>query len=248
MNRALLKQDAKDAMKMAIPSPVLVTLAFLAVSIAASIALSAISVITGHSSDGGSFIGGMIYLAVSIIVTLLLGTIQFGYYVYSLKVFKHEESGIGELFAYFPMMGKVFGLSLWIGLFTALWSCLCFIPGIIAALRYSQAFYVLAEDPRKGIRECVDESKELMRGRLWEYFVLGLSFILWELLVAVTCGIAALYVSPYMSITMAGYYLSLKPIDYSTYSYADYGTEQSYGQDTQTAESEFQSYTDYTQN
>ena len=42
-------------------------------------------------------------------------------------------------------------------LFIMLWSCLCYIPGIIAALRYSQAFYILAEDPNKGIRQCVNE-------------------------------------------------------------------------------------------
>ena len=61
------------------------------------------------------------------------------------------------------------------------------------------------------IRECVNESKRLMSGKIWEYFVLELSFILWLLLVSVTCGIAILYVGPYMQITMAGYYLSLKP-------------------------------------
>lgn len=69
------------------------------------------------------------------------------------------------------MLLKIFGLSLWMGLFIMLWSCLCYIPGIIAALRYSQAFYILAEDPNKGIRQCVNESKELMSGHLWEFFV-----------------------------------------------------------------------------
>ena len=96
-------------------------------------------------------------------------------------------------------------------LFIMLWSCLCYIPGIIAMLRYSQAFYILAEDPNKGIRQCVNESKELMSGHLWEFFVLQLSFILWYLLTGVTCGIASLYVTPYTEITNAGYYLSLKP-------------------------------------
>lgn len=248
MNRALLKQDAKDAMKMANPSPILVTLAYLAVSIAVSMVLSVVSVITGMASDSGnaSLIGGLIYSVLAIIISLLLGTVQFGYYVYSLKVFKQEETGISELFGYFPMMLKVFGLSLWISLFTALWSCLCYIPGIIAALRYSQAFYVLAENPDMSIRECVNESKRLMKGRLWEYFVLSLSFILWILLICVTCGIAALYVSPYMSVTMAGYYLSLKPMDDSWDAYGP--TDQNINQSAESAQAEFTSYTDYTQN
>ena len=45
MNRALLKQDAKEAMRMANPHPALVTLALLAVSLAASIILGVISAI-----------------------------------------------------------------------------------------------------------------------------------------------------------------------------------------------------------
>ena len=246
MNRALLKQDAKDAMKMAVPSPVLVTLAYLAVSIAVSMVLSVISVITGISSDNAGLIGCLVYFVLTLATSLLLGAVQFGYYVYSLKVFKQEETGISELFSYFPMLLKVFGLSLWIGLFTALWACLCYIPGIIAALRYSQAFYVLAENPDMGIRECVNESKRLMKGRLWEYFVLGLSFIPWILLTCVTCGIAALYVSPYMSVTMAGYYLSLKPADDPWDSYST--SDQAFHQDAESAQAEFTSYTDYTQN
>lgn len=218
MNRALLKQDAKNAMSMANPHPVLTTLALIAVSLAASMIFSFISVIfnvTGYITGSSAFslMGVLVVFVVSVVVSLLLGTVQFGYTVYSLKVFKQEDTGIGELFSYFPMALKVFGLSLWMALFIALWSCLCYIPGIIAALRYSQAFYILAENPDKSIRECVNESKELMSGRLWEYFVLQLSFILWGLLVGVTCGIASLYVQPYMSITYAGYYLSLKPIN-----------------------------------
>lgn len=226
MNRALLKQDAKDAMRMANPHPVLTTLIFMVVGFASTMVLSFISGILGIGDalfDNGAFslITGVIYLALTIVLSLFLGTVQFGYTVYSLKVFKQEETGINELFGHFPMMLKIFGLSLWMGLFISLWSCLFVIPGIIAALRYSQAFYILAENPDMGIRDCVNESKEMMSGRLWEFFVLQLSFILWELLVSVTCGIAALYVAPYQQITMAGYYLSLKPYDSYDNGYQD---------------------------
>ena len=218
MNRALLKQDAKDAMRAANPHPVLVTLVLVAVAFAANFISGLIGGLTGitsalaeDGSSGVSFVSLLIGLVVSVAVSLLLATVQFGYYAYSLKVFKREQTGIGELFAYFPMLLKVFGLSLWMGLFIYLWSLLCVIPGIIAAIRYSQSFFILAENPDMSIRECVNESKRLMSGKIWEYFVLELSFILWLLLVSVTCGIAILYVGPYMQITMAGYYLSLKP-------------------------------------
>lgn len=226
MNRALLKQDAKNAMSMANPHPVLTTLVLMVISVAATMVLGLVSGILGvgdaiFDNAAVSFVTGLLYMVVSIIVSLFLGTIQFGYTVYSLKVFKQEETGINELFGYFPMLLKILGLSLWMGLFISLWSCLCVIPGIIAALRYSQSFYILAENPDMSIRDCVNESKAMMSGRLWEFFVLQLSFILWMLLVSVTCGLASLYVSPYMQITMAGYYLSLKPYDSYDSGYQD---------------------------
>mgnify|MGYP002638623721 CR=1 FL=1 len=218
MNRALLKQDAKNAMSLANPHPVLTTLVLIAVSLAASMIFGVVTnlfnftgFITGYAAF--SLIGALVAMVSGVVISLLLATVQFGYTVYCLKVFKQEETGINELFAYFPMLLKVFGLSLWICLFVMLWSCLCYIPGIIAALRYSQAFFILAENPEKGIRECVNESKELMSGRLWEFFVLQLSFILWGILTVITCGIASLYVQPYMTTTYAGYYLSLKPVN-----------------------------------
>ena len=103
MNRALLKQDAKDAMRMATPSPILVTLAYIAVSLAASMILGVISVITGNESGNAGFIGILVYLVVTILISLLLGTIQFGSYVYSLKVFKQcFKTRVGRLFVLLP--------------------------------------------------------------------------------------------------------------------------------------------------
>lgn len=45
------------------------------------------------------------------------------------------------------------------GIFVMLWSLLFWFPGIIAYYRYSQAFYILAENPEKGIMDCINESK-----------------------------------------------------------------------------------------
>ena len=51
MNRALLKQDAKNAMSMANPHPVLTTLAFMAVQIAAQVVLYLVSTVFGVTSS-----------------------------------------------------------------------------------------------------------------------------------------------------------------------------------------------------
>ena len=62
-------------------------------------------------------------------------------------------------------------------------------PGIIASIRYSQAFFILADDPSKGIRQCMDESKAMMKGNKSKYFLLSLSFIGWMLLAMIPASI-----------------------------------------------------------
>jgi len=73
-------------------------------------------------------------------------------------------------------------------LFTLLWALLFVIPGIIALLRYSQAFFILVDDPAKGVMQCINESKQLMVGNKGTYFCLILTFIGWALLTGLAIG------------------------------------------------------------
>ena len=102
----------------------------------------------------------MVFMVISFVVTAI---IQFGYYTYCLKVANRDQSmSYGDLFCAMRHFLKVLGLFFMIGLFTFLWTCLFIIPGIIAQYRYSQAVFIMAEDPRKGIMQCIRESKEMM--------------------------------------------------------------------------------------
>jgi len=101
-------------------------------------------------------------------------------------------------------------LNIMIAIFTCLWSLLFVIPGIIKAISYSMAYFVLADNPELSAKEALDESKRITSGHIGDLFVLYLSFIPWVLLGAITCGLALIYVVPYMQTTMANYYLELK--------------------------------------
>ena len=90
------------------------------------------------------------------------------------------------------------------------WHILFIIPGMIKAISYSQATMIMLENPDMDIMTAIKESQKMMDGHKMEYFVLDLSFILWILLIAVTFGIASLWVTPYMQITMVNYYNALK--------------------------------------
>jgi len=87
-----------------------------------------------------------------------------------------------------------------------LWTFCFIIPGIIAAIRYSQAFYILAQDSSKGVMQCIEESKWMMRGNKWKLFCLVLSFFGWALLAAIPVGIGYLWLIPYFSMTQVAFY------------------------------------------
>jgi len=88
---------------------------------------------------------------------------------------------------------------------------LLLIPMIIKSFSYSLTAYVLAESEHLSGREAIRLSRMLMQGHKWEYFVLHLSFLGWELLGLLTCGLLNLfYVTPYMYLTDAAFYRMLK--------------------------------------
>lgn len=95
-------------------------------------------------------------------------------------------------------------------IYVTLWSLLFIIPGLIKYISYSQAFYILADNPGMSGQQALEESKKMMNGRKWEYFMLSLSFIGWELLSICTFGIAYIYVIPYSTATFTNYYNSIK--------------------------------------
>ncbi|MCF0148961.1 MAG: DUF975 family protein [Clostridium sp.] len=121
-----------------------------------------------------------------------------------------DEAKFTDLFSQFNIFFKALGLNLLMGFAILFASFLLIVPGIIVALMYSQACYILAEDPDKGIIECLRESSKLIYGYKWEFFVLELSFIGWWLLAVITLGIGSLWVEPYQKITETNFYLKLK--------------------------------------
>lgn len=127
-----------------------------------------------------------------------------------LKVTKKEDVEISDAFKGFNKTGRALWLNVLIGFFTFLWSLLLAIPGIIKSYAYSMSYYVLADNPELTARQALARSKEIMKGHKFELFILQLSFFWWYLLVGFTFGIAALYVVPYMSATVANFYNSIK--------------------------------------
>ncbi|SEU29612.1 Protein of unknown function [Lacrimispora sphenoides] len=218
MSRKALKFDAKDAMRDALVSPIIVTLIMGVIMVILSAVQGFLDIWQKMIDNAGAYdlgqtgafaVSSIIFLVINIVVSTI---IQFGYQSYCLKVANRDDTmSYGDLFGSVRYLLKALGLILMVSLLTFLWTLLLIIPGIIAAYRYSQAVIIMVEDPSKGIMQCIRESKEMMVGHKWEFFVLELSFILWQLLGLVTCGIAFIYVYPYMKVTFTNFYNAIKP-------------------------------------
>lgn len=68
--------------------------------------------------------------------------------------------------------------------------------------------YLLFDQPSASARDTLRQSIQLTRGRVFELFVMQLSFFLWLWMVAISFLIGAFYVYPYIEGTMAAYYLT----------------------------------------
>lgn len=83
------------------------------------------------------------------------------------------------------------------------------IPGIIMTLAYTFVTYLVIDTDVNG-NDALKESREMMKGYKWDYFVFGLSFLGWILLVPFTFGILLIWLYPYMTVANAIYYDKLK--------------------------------------
>ena len=120
------------------------------------------------------------------------------------------------------------------GLYIMIGFILFIIPGIVLTIRYSMLGFVFADNPDIDYRSAMARSKEITDGRKWDIFVFMLSFIGWYLLVAITLGIATIYVAPYYSASLAalydGYCPKEKPYDSINggYGYNNYNNSDPY--------------------
>lgn len=83
------------------------------------------------------------------------------------------------------------------------------VPGIYWAYCYTLVPYLLADDPHLTASEAMQKSRSLMDGEKWNYFVLELSFIGWDILCAFTFGVGGFFLEPYKQATYAEFYAAV---------------------------------------
>jgi len=145
------------------------------------------------------------------IIALVVGAAtDLGLRQYNMRLILFKDPPpFSAVFDRFGIFLKAFGLRFMMSLFTFLWTCLFFIPGVVAAYSYSMAPYLMSQYPEMGIMEAIARSKVLTEGHKWELFILHISFIGWHLLATLTVGVGYLFLMPYINAAEAAFYLDL---------------------------------------
>ncbi len=153
----------------------------------------AVCLISGVLQSGGGvpFVGPIISL-------IIAGPIQMGTFTFFLTLARGGRPDIGMVFGGFRHFGNALAAYLLMTMFVFLWLLLLIVPGIVAALAYSQVFYLMAEDTRLEPMAAIRLSKQIMMGHKWKFFCLGWRFFGWVLLCVLTCGIGVIWLWPYM--------------------------------------------------
>jgi len=114
---------------------------------------------------------------------IVTGPVILGLSYYFIEMFRGSEGYPMESYAKsFSNIWNAIGLFTLTMIITILWSLLFVIPGIIAAIKYSQAFFILADEPELRPVECLLKSRLMMYGNKSRFFWLQFSFLPWLIL------------------------------------------------------------------
>lgn len=152
------------------------------------------------------------YYIGSIVVTLIVGIITAGYIKYILNFVRNGKFEFNDIIDTVKEKWlNIFIAEILATIIIGLCSILFVIPGIIMAIAYTFVTYLVIDTDVSG-SDSLKMSREMMKGYKWNYFVFGLSFIGWILLIPFTLGLILIWLYPYMAVANTIYYDKLKKI------------------------------------
>jgi uncharacterized membrane protein len=165
--------------------------------------------------------GNVIYLILGVLIQciplvgwiggfIIGGPLLLGLAGFFLTFSRKQEAKLSQLFDGFQNFPRALIAYILMVLFILLWTLLFIIPGIVAALSFSQTFFLLSENPQMEGLDVLQKSKAMMRGNRWKLFCLFWRFFGWCLLGILSLGIGFLWIMPYIQTTMARFYDDLK--------------------------------------
>ena len=140
---------------------------------------------------------------------VLTGPLLLGILMFLLAFFRKHTIDYALTFEGFSMLGKGFLLYLVYSVRIFLWSLLFVVPGLIAAFRYSQAFYLRIDHPEWTTNQCIAASSRMMKGNKAKLLGMNLSFIGWYILATIPATVVGLFVESPVATLVATVILSI---------------------------------------
>ena len=223
-NRAAIKEEAKQIVRRAQASPILVTAIVLAISFVLDRMVNLVrtgsfvpplipadviydSIMTGNYyalmqtaniTSAGTFF--------SVLVSLFAVVLSAGYSVYCMGIRQGLAMPCSTLLEGLSVAGKLIWCYILMQIKVFLWSLLFFFPGVVAAYRYRFAYFNLLTDPSLSVGDAIQLSCQQTQGVKGELFLLDLSFLGWELLSVFTLGLLDLWLLPYRTVSNLAYF------------------------------------------
>lgn len=133
-----------------------------------------------------------------------------GFTIIFLSLTRGNKIVHARLFDGYSDFSRIFITKVLQNCYTALWTLLLIVPGIIKYYSYAMTDYVLKDDPTISNNAAIEESMRLMDGHKMDLFLLQLSFIGWAILSCLTLGIGFFFLLPYVETATAHFYEDLK--------------------------------------
>lgn len=207
--------------------------ACLLVTFLTSFATISVTSVVGNTNN---LLGTLLHYALLFAVSVFTGLLSSGTAYFYLKIVTGHIAVVNDVFYGFRMYSdKALAIQAWVTLISFIGSLpeyvvlyrmppradtsaltqygLCMLlSGIVTLalnLLYAPAFFLLHDFPQYTARELLSMSRKLMAGNKIRLFYIFLSFIPLLLLSVLSCGIALLWISPYMNATMAEFYMDI---------------------------------------
>ncbi|MCL2627504.1 MAG: DUF975 family protein [Oscillospiraceae bacterium] len=157
----------------------------------------------------------LIGVFLAVLLSLFQPVLDVGFISFCLKTGRRQDTQYTDIFNGFIYFVKVMAIFIVTFTFTLLWSLLFIFPGIVAAYRYRLAYYILLDDPKKGVFQCINESKTVMFGAKLDLLIIDISFLGWYILditvalllpLPFAFPILSVWIAPYAGLTRVGFY------------------------------------------
>jgi uncharacterized membrane protein len=150
-------------------------------------------------------IAGVVYTFFNIFITACLSA---GLVSYFIKISRGEGLNFNSIFGFFSSFKALLILILLLFVLIPMF-ILFVIPGIYFSMKYSQVFFILADNPNVGVFEAFSRSSRLMNGRKMQLFFYSLRMMFFLFLGVFTIFIWWIWLIPKFNVGLANFYNAL---------------------------------------